>query len=268
MLSIRSLFKRKNNSGNNFRITRLEETDSTNAYIHRMLTDPQQSESTPVADQARYSVVTTEFQSSGRGQGTNTWESERGKNLLFSILCHPVWVPVTGQFILSEAIALAIRDALAAYDEHFTIKWPNDIYWQDKKISGTLIECDLKGKSVQNCIVGTGLNVNQDCFLSDAPNPVSLKMITGKEHDLGVLLHEVARHFISYVRLAESGDAETIRQRYKQRLYRRDGFHAYEDENGRFSASFLDVEPSGRLLLTDTENKVRRYEFKELRFII
>ena len=115
MLSIRSLFKRKNNSGNNFRITRLEETDSTNAYIHRMLTDPQQSESTPVADQARYSVVTTEFQSSGRGQGTNTWESERGKNLLFSILCHPVWVPVTGQFILSEAIALAIRDALAAY---------------------------------------------------------------------------------------------------------------------------------------------------------
>ena len=169
MLSIRSLFKRKNNSGNNFRITRLDETDSTNAYIRRMLSAPQQGETDPVADQSRYWVVTTEFQSSGRGQGTNTWESERGKNLLFSVLCHPVWIPITGQFILSEAIALAIRDALAVYDSHFTIKWPNDIYWNDKKICGILIENTLGGGHIKDCILGVGLNVNQNAFHSDAP---------------------------------------------------------------------------------------------------
>ena len=238
----------------------LDAVDSTNSYLRRLL------------DQGEHldglTLVVADRQRAGRGQKGNSWESEDGKNLTFSFLLHPLFLKASEQYLMSRMIALSVEETLSAYTEGVTIKWPNDIYWQDKKISGTLIECDLKGKSVQNCIVGTGLNVNQDCFLSDAPNPVSLKMITGQEHDLGVLLHEVARHFISYVRLAESGDAETIRQRYKQHLYRRDGFHAYEDENGRFSASFLDVEPSGRLLLTDTENKVRRYEFKELRFII
>ena len=165
-------------------------------------------------------------------------------------------------------IALSVQETLSLYIDGVTIKWPNDIYWYDKKISGTLIECDLKGKAISNCIVGTGINVNQDRFLSDAPNPISLRIVTGEEHDLGQLLCEVTQRFLSYLRVAEEGGAETIRERYKQRLYRREGFHAYEDANKRFLAKFLDVENSGRLLLTDTENKVRRYEFKELKFII
>ena len=93
-------------------------------------------------------------------------------------------------------------------------------------------------------------------------------MITGKDYDLGEVLEEVCRRFLAYVDSAQQGGAEAIRQHYKQRLYRREGVHLYEDVNGPFSASFVDVEKSGRLLLEDTENKVRRYEFKELRFLI
>lgn len=268
MLSIRSLFKRKNNSGNNFRITRLEETDSTNAYIHRMLTDPQQSESTPAADQARYSVVTTEFQSSGRGQGTNTWESERGKNLLFSILCHPVWVPVTGQFILSEAIALAIRDALAAYDEHFTIKWPNDIYWKDKKICGILIENTLSGGHIKNCIIGPGINVNQQVFHSDAPNPVSLYQILGHEIDREPLLQDILKRFNANIEATINGDYATIVSNYTSWLYRLHGFYPYRDAEGEFEAALVEVEDDGHLVLRDREDRIRRYAFKEVEFII
>lgn len=268
MLSIRSLFKRKNNSGNSFRITRLDETDSTNAYIRRMLSAPQQGEVNTAADQARYWVVTTEFQSSGRGQGTNTWESERGKNLLFSILCHPAWIPITSQFILSEAIALAIRDALAVYNDHFTIKWPNDIYWKDKKICGILIENTLSGGHIKNCIIGPGINVNQQVFHSDAPNPVSLYQILGHEVDREALLQDILKRFDVNIQATINGDYATIIGNYTSWLYRLHGFYPYRDADGDFEAALVEVEDDGHLVLRDREDRIRRYAFKEVEFII
>ena len=261
MLSIRSLFKRKNNSGNSFRITRLDETDSTNAYIRRMLSAPQQGEVNTAADQARYWVVTTEFQSSGRGQGTNTWESERGKNLLFSILCHPAWIPITSQFILSEAIALAIRDALAVYNDHFTIKWPNDIYWKDKKICGILIENTLSGGHIKNCIIGPGINVNQQV-------PVSLYQILGHEVDREALLQDILKRFDANIQATINGDYATIIGNYTSWLYRLHGFYPYRDADGDFEAALVEVEDDGHLVLRDREDRIRRYAFKEVEFII
>lgn len=268
MLSIRSLFKRKNNSGSDFRITRLEETDSTNAYIHRMLSAPQQGEAKPDAEQARYWVVTTEFQSSGRGQGTNTWESEKGKNLLFSILCHPVWIPVTSQFILSEAIALAIRDALAVYDDHFTIKWPNDIYWKDQKICGILIENTLSGGHIKNSIIGPGIDVNQQVFHSDAPNPVSLYQILVHEVDREALLQDILKRFDVNIQATINGDYAKIVGNYTSWLYRLHGFYPYRDVDGDFKAALVEVEDDGHLVLRDREDRIHRYAFKEVEFII
>ena len=115
MLTIRSLFKKKNDRQDPFQITRLEETDSTNTYIRQVASKQQQGDQPQDTPSARYQVVTAAYQSAGRGQGSNSWESERGKNLLFSILCHPVWIPITGQFILSEAFNKAIIDATAPY---------------------------------------------------------------------------------------------------------------------------------------------------------
>ncbi len=113
-------------------------------------------------------VWIAEYQTNGRGQRGNVWESSAGKNLTFSLLLKPVFLNPTQQFTISEVISVGICKYLINKGLNPKIKWPNDIYWKDKKISGTLIECDLKGKSISRCVIGTGLNVNQDLFLSDA----------------------------------------------------------------------------------------------------
>lgn len=157
----------------NTRIIRLEETDSTNRYLKSYI---------PEADE-EMTVVVADYQSAGKGQGTHSWESERGKNLLFSILVHPHWVPVARQFMLSMAGALALKDALDSYVEGITLKWPNDVYWNDKKISGTLIENSIDSHGIKRCVFGIGVNINQAEFHSDAPNPVSLFQILGYKVD-------------------------------------------------------------------------------------
>lgn len=268
MLTIRSLFKKKNDRQDPFQITHLEETDSTNTYIRQVASKQQQGDQPQDTPSARYQVVTAAYQSAGRGQGSNSWESERGKNLLFSILCHPVWIPITGQFILSEAIALAIRDALACYDSHFTIKWPNDIYWNDKKICGILIENTLGGGHIKDCILGVGLNVNQSAFHSDAPNPVSLYQILGHEVDCKALLQDILKRFDANIQATLNGSYAAIIGNYTSWLYRLHGFYPYRDGNGEFEAAIVEVEDDGHLVLRDREDRIRRYAFKEVEFII
>ena len=156
------------------KIIHLHQTASTNDYL-RTLPSPQDDSMT---------VVYADWQTAGRGQGSNKWESEAGKNLLFSILVCPTTIDITRQFILSMAGALAVKAALDKYTDSIRLKWPNDIYWHDRKISGTLIETSVKGRTLARCIYGIGLNVNQREFHSDAPNPVSLYNIIGVELSL------------------------------------------------------------------------------------
>lgn len=118
------------------KIIRLKEIDSTNRFL-RELKDEQEDEMV---------VAVADFQTAGKGQGSHTWESEAGKNLLFSIKVHPRWVPVRQQFLLSMAGAIAIKEALETYVDGITLKWPNDVYWNDKKISGTLIETSIDSR--------------------------------------------------------------------------------------------------------------------------
>ena len=106
-------------------------------------------------------LVTADFQTAGRGQAGNSWESEAGKNLLFGLLFHPREVEANRQFILSQAVALSICETLSDYAEDIRIKWPNDIYWKDRKICGMLIENTLVGRCIENCIIGAGININQ-----------------------------------------------------------------------------------------------------------
>ena len=209
-------------------------------------------------------LITTDDQSKGRGQKGNSWESEVNKNLTFSIVCHPDFVAPSRQFVLSQAIALAV----SSVDEQLKVKWPNDIYFEDKKISGTLIECDLQGKHIGNCIIGTGLNVNQTTFRSNAPNPVSLKQIYGKDFDREETLQKIINGFEHFYDMIRNGQQEELRQLYLSKLYRREGWHEYEDADGRFTAEFVDIEPTGHLLLRKASGLVKRYEFKEVRFVI
>jgi BirA family biotin operon repressor/biotin-[acetyl-CoA-carboxylase] ligase len=210
-------------------------------------------------------------QTAGRGQGTNSWESEPGKNLTFSLLTHPKGVSAAEQYLLSMAMAVAVRDAAAAASPEanaaaFSIKWPNDIYWHDRKLAGILIECALHGSEIRRCITGVGLNVYQHHFLSDAPNPVALCQTGNIATDLldnDRLLRDLLGRYAANMQRPED-----TRNAYRRHLYRRNGLHPYRDAEGTFMAETVDVDDRGTLLLRDQAGRLRQYQFKQVQFII
>ena len=147
-----------------------------------------------------------------------------------------------------------------------TLKWPNDIYWNDKKLSGTLIETKLSGERIKDCVFGVGLNVNQTEFKSDAPNPVSLCQILGKEVNREDLLQKIIASFERNYELIRSADYGAISAMYHEALYRSKGFYPYEDADGVFEGAIVEVEDDGHLILRDREGMIRSYEFKEIKY--
>lgn len=238
------------------RVIRLDTVDSTNTYLHAYLGDED------------VVVVTARHQTAGRGQGGNRWEDAEGQNLLFSIQIHPVEVAIDHQFVLAMAEALALKRALDAYADGMELKWPNDIYHRDRKLSGTLIETAVSGGRLKRMIMGTGINVNQRRFTSDAPNPVSLSQITGSDESIDCLLERILQAFDDYYRRVLDGDYVGISREYHEALYRRKGFYRYRDADGEFDAELVGVAYDGRLSLRDSEGRQRSYAFKEVEFII
>ena len=239
------------------KIIRLEEIDSTNRYLKNYREEGDEEMIVAVAD----------YQADGKGQGTHTWESEKGKNLLFSIKVYPHWIPVRRQFVLSMAGALAVKDALDSYVENITLKWPNDVFGNDKKISGTLIENTIDSKGIKSCVFGIGLNVNQLVFHSDAPNPVSLAQILGHEVDRDEVLKKILDGFEKYYELLRRADYMDVSGIYHLSLYRRKGFHPYRDANGEFEGALVEVEDDGHLILHDRQGRIRSYAFGEISIV-
>ena len=239
-----------------FKVIHIDETDSTNRWLRDYAL------SQPEGDY----VVVSEYQTAGRGCGTNSWESERGKNLTFSLLIHPMEITADCQFRISEAVSLALCETLDGYvtDRQVSVKWPNDIYVDDCKICGMLIENRLRGRLMTDSIIGIGLNVNQREFFSDAPNPVSLVQLLGHE----VALEPLLQAFLQKLEPMLQMDPETLGKAYRERLYRREGEHEYRDGKGLFRAKLLNVLDDGRLVLLDTEGTARIYAFKEVQFVI
>ena len=240
---------------------KVSQTASTNTYLSRL-----------AATLPGGTVIYTPCQTAGRGQKGNSWESEDGKNLTFSLLLKRPPVKARDQFYLSEAAAIAVVEALTAEaGKGFTVKWPNDVYWQDKKVCGMLLENSLDGSDIATCIVGIGLNVNQERFVSDAPNPVSLFNITGQEHDLESLLKRVCSRIEQLVNTLDDATArEQLHRQYMAALYRNDGQqHLWEDAAGhRFMASVAGIAPDGTLTLQHEDGTRHDYLFKEVKHII
>lgn len=214
------------------------------------------------------SCIYTDYQSAGRGQRGNSWESENGTNLLFSVVFFPDFLPANKQFRLSQVNALALQETLSQYSDNITVKWPNDIYWKDMKICGTLIENDLTGMNLSRSIAGTGVNLNQQKFVSDAPNPVSLSQITGQTYDIEAILHQILDRTAFYYQQLKDGKGDEIAERYCAALYRREGLHTYRDANGIFRARIVEIQPSGRLILEDESGDLRPYLFKEVACVL
>ena len=239
---------------------RLEQTDSTNRYLRELASKEQ-----ALATANDMIVVTAEYQTAGRGCGRNSWESERGKNLLFSLLCHPSHILPSQQFVLSMMISVAITEVLKRFVAEVTIKWPNDIYVGDRKIAGILIECRVQGGCLRDCLIGVGLNANQTEFLSDAPNPVSLMQLIGHTFDIEQLLQEILETF---QQIYTADCREDVAAKYKSLLYRRTGSWPYADKNGSFLAELVDVTEDGTLILCDKVGQERHYAFKEVAFML
>ena len=216
-------------------------------------------------------LITTDEQTAGRGQRGNHWESAIGKNLLFSLVCEPEGVRADTQFHLSEATALsalcAIRDYLPpTLRDAVRIKWPNDIYVNDSKVCGMLLEHTVLRGMIVRTNIGIGINVNQIRFISDAPNPVSLCQVLGHELSCSEVLESFLTHFISFRRMLAS--PETLHDIYLTNLYRRTGMHKYRDEHGEFCAQIADIHPDGRLCLMLQNGERRTYAFKEVAFVL
>jgi len=224
----------------------INETNSTNNYLQSLCSEQKVEELT---------VVVADFQTSGRGQRGNSWESAPGKNLLFSTVIFPDFLEARRQFLISQIISLAIKEEL-------------DTYTTDKKICGMLIENDLMGRNISQSIIGIGININQEIFHSSAPNPVSLLQITEEEHDLFEILKNIMLRIQSYYSLLKKGDTTSIACQYEKSLFRREGMHRYKDANGEFLARIVCVEPEGKLILEDEKLIKRGYMFKEVEYLL
>ena len=239
----------------------LAETDSTNTYAKQHAHAP------------GILLVTADHQTAGRGQRGNSWEAAPGKNLLFSLALHPTQLAASQQFVLCELISVALCEVLSRYTDGIRIKWPNDIYHHDRKLSGILIEHDIEGTYIARTIIGIGLNVNQAHFASDAPNPISLCHILGQETDRETLLTEICDTFAAhYHDMLTAPDStlwrNTLHQHYTTLLYRLGAPAPYRDAQGTFNAILRHVEPDGRLRLEDEQGTLRSYLFKEVEYII
>lgn len=239
-------------------IKRLDVVDSTNRYVR----DEADNLWVPGKDIVAVTVV---HQTAGRGQRGNAWQSQSGKNLLLSILLRPgCALEVSGQFLLSQAVALSIHSAMKCYGIETRLKWPNDVYAGDRKLAGILVELDYSGAFVEQAIVGIGLNVNQTEFPPMDRVPVSMKMLLGRDIPVEDVLRDVLCLFNHYYNELLWGNKKAISAEYRELLLGLGEQREFIDSGGSFTATIEGVEPCGRLLLRRSDGSLSRYCFKEV----
>jgi len=213
-------------------------------------------------------TVAAFFQEQGRGQRGNSWESEEGKNLTFSLLLRPSFLKVEEQFSLSKVVALSICDWIEMQGVKAKIKWPNDIYVDDKKIAGILIENNFSGSALDVSVIGIGLNLNQEVFPADLPNPTSMWQLTNKQYRPEIVLSELVVSIqMRYLQL-RYGLRNKVDEDYLTSLYRINESFFYSDSTGRFRAKVIDVKPTGELILKSESGEIKSFGFKEVNFEI
>jgi BirA family biotin operon repressor/biotin-[acetyl-CoA-carboxylase] ligase len=202
----------------------------------------------------------------GKGQRGRTWTSQPGENIILSAVLEPVALPASLAFSLSAAVALACHDLFSRYAGHAAtrIKWPNDLYWGDRKAGGILIENNFRGDRWAFAIAGIGININQTTFPESARNPVSLRLITGRSFDVIQLARELGQCLDHRYQELEAGQAALITQ-YNERLYRLGQEARLRKDNVVFDTTISGVSPQGRLLTRDAVD--REFTFGEVEWV-
>jgi len=242
-------------------VIELESVDSTNEYAKKLLNK---------GDVEQGTIVIAKSQLWGKGQDGNFWESEPDKNLTFSLILYPDFLPAEKQFQLNKIVSLAICDFVKTIVEQnkVSIKWPNDIYVDDKKAAGILIENTIAGNTLKTVVVGIGLNVNQLVFKSDAPNPVSLKNVTDKDFDLQDCLGDLYLSIENRYWQLKNNSEDIINQDYLDSLYRVGVMAKYEYNKELIEAKITGISPFGKLILETSDKNTLECDMKELAFIL
>ena len=240
-------------------VVTLKRVDSTNTFLKNEL-----SKSTPLSEGT---VILADEQFAGRGQINNTWVSDPGKNLTFSLLLLPKFLNPENQFLLNKTISIGINDALTQIiGGNVKIKWPNDIYFNDDKLGGILIENILRGSIISNSVIGIGLNANQTHFPTDIKNVTSLKQILHRDYDLTELLAELCGSIeYRYLQL-RAGRLEAINRDYLNSLYKLNQAHKFKIDTEEIEGEITGIDKNGLLEIL-INGEIRKYNFKEVTFI-
>ncbi len=239
------------------KIIRLKDTDSTNDYALKLLKNDTVENGT---------IVIAGFQLAGKGHSGSSWESERDKNLLMSIVLFPSFLDVQHYFYISKFISLAILNTLKKYVKTARIKWPNDIFLGNKKVAGILIKNSVLQHNICSSVIGIGLNVNQKNF-SNGLNATSLFTETRKQINLEEILHAFIDGLNREYELVTGHEFDTMDRRYHENLYRINVPALYRDEKGTFTGIITGVNSYGNLLIDKETGEKCVYGFKEVSFI-
>ncbi len=241
------------------KIVKLDAINSTNTFLKEMIAND---------DVENFTVVIASEQTNGRGQMNATWQSDKGKNLLFSVLIKFDDFQIHNQFSISKVISLAVYDVLSSLiSSPIYIKWPNDIMAENKKICGILIENSVKKANIYQSVVGIGLNVNQQVF-NNLPNATSLKLLTAKKYDLDKLLENLIVSIKKYVALLNTQKFNIIDDLYLQQLYKINKPAMFKDDSGTvFMGIIIGVSQQGILRVKMENETVIEYNLKEISFV-
>jgi BirA family biotin operon repressor/biotin-[acetyl-CoA-carboxylase] ligase len=239
----------------NYKLIHLETVGSTNLHASDLLSGKKLSEPT---------VILSDFQTEGKGQGSNHWESEPAKNILASVVVFPVKIKAKEQFFISKITAIAIRELLSEHISHVKIKWPNDILVNNLKISGILIENILKSDLIWSSVIGIGININQ----SEFPLPAtSLKKEKGREYDRIQLLNHFLDTFHFWFEILMSRDFARIDLEYYKNLYGFQEWRRFSWGGVEFEAFIEGVEADGYLVLKAGDGKIFKFGFREVELL-
>lgn len=237
-----------------------DELQSTNDYALSLL-----SKSKPIEG----TVISTHHQTAGKGQIGSSWLVESGKNITLSIILKPNFLPIPRQFLLNQAISLAVVDFLRHFisEDIVRLKWPNDVYIGDKKSTGILIQNTISGTKIQHTVIGLGININQIKFPSSLPNPTSLALATGKDdYDLSELRQLLFSCVESRYLQLKGKQWELLNVAYHQALYKLNETHLFQSTEGPFFKGIITGVTEQGLLKIKTDTGPKTFKLKEITF--
>ena len=241
-------------------IIKLESVSSTNDFAKELLFG-----AIPATD---ITIIDTIEQTKGRGQRGNYWESEKGLNLIQSYIIKPTFLKPEQQFYISMSVSLAIVACLKPFTQNVSIKWPNDIFINNKKICGILIENTLLPESIQTTVVGIGININQTYFSPSTLNPTSLKIESDRAIDVDDVKTLLIENFDNYYTMLKNGDFDKIHKEYLSQLFLLNKRHLFKDKAGIFEGEITDVSTLGLLRIKNKDVITREYAFKEVDYLL